>query len=66
MGLSNNPLMGSVCGREEETSVHILCKCGALATLRHAHLDSFYLDPEDIMNQSIGTIGNFSKGTGPL
>jgi len=67
MGLSNNPTCRKcVCGREEETSVHILCECEALASLRHAHLDSFYLDPEDIMNQSIGIIGNFSKGTGLL
>jgi len=52
-----------VSGREEETSVHILCECEALASLTHAHLDSFCLDPADIMNQSIGTIWNFSKGT---
>jgi len=41
---------------EEETSVHILCECETLASLRHAYLSSFFLDPEDIMNLSIGVI----------
>jgi len=35
---------------KEETSVHILCECEALASLRHPYLASFFLDPEDIMN----------------
>jgi len=65
MGLSNNP----TCRKrrtEEETSVHIVCECEALASLRHAYLGSFFLDPEDIINLSIGAICNFSKGTGLL
>jgi len=32
------------CGTEEETSVHILGECEALASLRHVYLGSFYLD----------------------
>jgi len=40
MGMSNNPTCRK-CGTEEETSVHILCECEALASLRHAHLGSF-------------------------
>jgi len=62
MGLSNNPTCRK-CGTEEETSVHILCECETLASLRHAHLDSFFLDHEDIINISIGAIWNFGKGT---
>jgi len=27
--------------------VHILCEREALASLRHTHLGSFFLDPED-------------------
>jgi len=46
MGLSNN-LTCRKCGSEEETSVH-MCECEALASLRHAHLGSFFFDPEDI------------------
>jgi hypothetical protein len=41
---------------EEETSVHIMCDCEALVSLRHAYLGSFFLDPEDIMNLSIRAI----------
>jgi hypothetical protein len=63
MGLSNNPTCGK-CGTEEETSVHILCECEALASLRHTHLGSFFLDPEDIRKLSIGAIWSLGKGTG--
>jgi hypothetical protein len=65
MGLSNNPTCRE-CGSEEETSVHILCECEAMSSLRHAHLGSFFFDPEDIRKLSIGGIWNFDKGTGLL
>ena len=54
------------CGAEEETSVHILCGCEALDSLRHIHLGSFFLDPEDIRLLGVGAIWNFVKGTGLL
>jgi hypothetical protein len=59
-GLINSPLCRR-CGREEETSLHILCECEALASLRHAYLGSFFLDPEDIKSLSMKAIWNFSK-----
>jgi len=65
MEVSNNPICGK-CGTEGETAVHILCACEALATLRHSHLGSFFLDPEDIRKLNIGAIWNFAKGTGIL
>jgi len=65
MGLSNNRAC-RICGTEEETSVHILCECKALVSLRHTHLWSFFLDPQDIRKLSIGAIWNFAKGTGLL
>jgi len=65
MGLSNNPTCRK-CGTEEETSVHILCECEALASLRYAYLGSFFLGPEDIQKLNIGVIWNFAKGTGLL
>ena len=65
MRLSNNTICRK-CGTEEETSVHISCACEALTSDRHAHLGSFSLDPEDIMNPSIGAIWNFGKRTGFL
>jgi len=51
---------------EDETSAHILCKCEDLASLRHAYLHSFFLEPEDINSISLGSIWNFSKATGLL
>jgi hypothetical protein len=53
MGLCNNPMCRK-CGTEEETSVHILCECEALTSLRHAYLGSFFLDPEDIRELGMG------------
>jgi hypothetical protein len=65
MGLSNYPACRK-CGTEEETSVHILCQCEALASLRHKYLGSFLLDLEDIRVLWVGAIWNFIKGTGLL
>jgi ribonuclease HI len=52
------------CGVREETLAHILCECEALASIRHTHLGSFFLEPEDIKSMSLGAIWNFSKATG--
>jgi hypothetical protein len=54
------------CGTEEETSVHILGECEALASLRHVYLVSFFLDLEDIRALGMGAIWNFAKETGLL
>jgi hypothetical protein len=51
--LTDSPLCGK-CGADDETSAHILCRCEALASLGHAYLGSFFLEPEDI-----GSIWNF-------
>ena len=48
---------------EKETSVHIMCECEPLASLRHTYLDSFFFDPEDIRKLSVGDIWNFAEGT---
>jgi hypothetical protein len=63
MGLSDVPLCRRR-GAEDETSAHILCECEALASLRHAYLGSFFLEPEDIKSIILGAIRNFSKATG--
>jgi len=42
MGLSNNPICKK-CGNEEETSVHILCECEALASLRQSYVSGLLL-----------------------
>jgi len=65
MELCNDPMCRKY-GTEEETSVHILCECEALALLRHVYLGSFFLDPEDIRKLGMEVIWNFAKGTGLL
>jgi predicted Zn-ribbon and HTH transcriptional regulator len=44
MGLTDSPLCRK-CGAEDETSVHILCRCEALASIRQAQLGSFFMEP---------------------
>jgi len=63
LGLLDSPLCRK-CGVKEETSTHILCECEVLASLRHAHLGSFFLEPEDIKSISVGAIWGFGKATG--
>jgi len=62
MGLINTPLCRR-CGAEEDTSAHVLCECEALVTLRHTHLSSSFLDPEDAESLGLEVIWNFIKGT---
>jgi hypothetical protein len=63
LGLVDSPLCRR-CGAEEETSAYILCGCGVLASLRQAHLGSYFLEPEGVRNISFGAIWNFSKAIG--
>ena len=55
MGLSNNPTCRK-CGTGEVTSVHILCECEFLVSLRYKHLGSFFLDPEDVRGLGRGPL----------
>jgi hypothetical protein len=64
MGLSDEPICRK-CDIQEKTSVHALCACVALASLRHSYLGSL-LDSEDIRKLNIGVIWKFAKGSGPL
>jgi len=64
-GLNDNPTCRK-CGTEKEASAHILCECEALASLRYAHLGSYFLDPGDISVLWMGAIWNFVKGAGLL
>ena len=61
--LNNRPLCRR-CGMEEVSSARILCECEALASLRHVHLGSFFLEPDGNDGISLGAVWNFSKGTG--
>jgi len=63
LGLFNSPLC-RWCEAGEETSAHVLCECEALASRRHAHLGSFFLEPGDVKNLNLGAIWNYSKAVG--
>jgi hypothetical protein len=63
LGLLDSPLCRR-CEVREETWAHILCECKALASLRHAYLGSFFLEPKDIQSISLGAIWSFSKASG--
>jgi len=65
MGIGNDPRCRK-CGTEEETSVHILCECEALASLRYIYLGSFFLDPDNIKKLGVGAIWHFGNTTGLL
>ena len=60
MGLIDSRLCGS-CRAEKETSLHVLCECGTLATLRHAYLFAFFVDPEDVVGPSLGAVWKLIK-----
>ena len=64
MGLDNDPMCR--CGSKELNSVHILCECKALASLRYTYLGSFFLDPDDIKKLGVGAIWRFGNATGLL
>jgi ribonuclease HI len=61
--LMDSPLCRK-CAADDENSAHILCWCKVLASFRHAHLGSFFLEPENIKNISLGAIWKFSKAAG--
>jgi predicted Zn-ribbon and HTH transcriptional regulator len=65
MRLTDSPLCRK-CGEEDETSAHIPCRCEVLTSFRHAHLDFFFLEPEDIKSQTLGAIWRLSKAAGLL
>jgi len=48
LGLLDCPLYTKCGMMREETSTYILCEWEALASLIHAYLGSFILEPEDI------------------
>jgi hypothetical protein len=52
IGLIDSPLCRK-CGEEEETSIHVLCECEAVALFRHAYFGSFFLDPENVKSLNL-------------
>jgi len=63
IGLCNDPMYRKF-GTEEETSVHILCECEALASPRHAYLGSFFWTRRTYGNKAWGSSGTLLKEQG--
>ena len=64
MGLCDSPICRKCGVGGGESSVHILCQCEALASLRHTYLGSFFLDPEDIRVLGVGPSGTLLREQG--
>ena len=54
------------CNVNEETIIHILCKCRSLRGQRVKHFDEDYLNDEDINKQHYQDIIGFIKDIGIL
>jgi hypothetical protein len=63
MGLCDSPICRK-CGTEEESSVHILCKCEALASLRHKYLGFFFWTRQILGYSAWGPSGTLLKEQG--
>jgi hypothetical protein len=63
LGLMASPSCRN-CSPEEETSAHVLWECEALATLSLTYLGFSLIDPEDVLNLSLGNNWNLIKGMG--
>jgi len=65
LGLLDSPLC-RMCRVRKETLAHILCECEALASLRHAYLGSFFLEPDDIRSLGLGPSGTIEVYRAPI
>jgi hypothetical protein len=63
LGLVDGPMCRR-CRMGEETLAHLLCECEALASLRHAHLGSFSMEPRYIMHTNLGAIYGYARAMG--
>ena len=63
MGLSDSSTC-PLCGQEEDTSAHLLCKCEAVHHKRLWCLGQSYLEPKDICSVRLSTLTRFLRKTG--
>ncbi|KAJ8951734.1 hypothetical protein NQ318_012585 [Aromia moschata] len=52
------------CGEEEETFLHILCECPALAAIRHSNFGAITIEPKEVTDAPLETVLKFLKETG--
>ncbi|KAJ8960503.1 hypothetical protein NQ318_013787 [Aromia moschata] len=47
------------CGEEEETSLHILCECPALAPIRYSNFGAITIEPKEVADAPLETVLKF-------
>ncbi|KAJ8941602.1 hypothetical protein NQ318_012948 [Aromia moschata] len=63
IGVKNDPDCRR-CGEEEETSLHILCECPALAAARYSNFGAIIIEPKEVTDAPLETVLKFLKETG--
>jgi hypothetical protein len=52
------------CLEEDESAIHILCDCEAVAHVRFRHLGQFFMEPNDYYDIPIYKVLHFIQGVG--
>lgn len=65
IGVRNNATCER-CLEDDETSLHVLCQCAALATLRQKYFGNGNPEPKDIMETSLNRLLNYLSESGCL
>jgi hypothetical protein len=63
LGLMNDPTCER-CLEADESAIHVLCDCEALAHLRFRHLGQFLMEPGDFYDVPIGKVLHFIRSVG--
>jgi hypothetical protein len=63
LGLTNDPICDR-CQEEDESAIHILCDCEAVAHIRVRHLGQFFMEPSDYYDAPINKVLHFIRGVG--
>jgi hypothetical protein len=63
LGLTNDPICER-CLEEDQSAIHILCDCEAVAHIRFRHLGQFFLETSDYYDAPIEKVLHFIRGVG--
>jgi hypothetical protein len=63
MGLKDDPTCEE-CLQEDESAIHILCDCEAIAYLKIRHLGQFFMEPSDLYDSPINKVIYFFRSVG--
>jgi hypothetical protein len=63
LGLTAYP-MCERCLEDDESSIHILCDCEAVASTRFRHLRQYFMEPSDYYDAPIDKVLHFIRSVG--